>query len=85
MITTIFIPISRGGYLPKLFHALEVLQCDPERTSLFTYVDGPADLFVTARNFTESSRFAQRPYRLMIKPGPHRGPVPDLHAWAMSA
>jgi hypothetical protein len=28
--------------------------------SLFTYVDGPADLFVMARNLTESRPFAQR-------------------------
>src|SRR6476660_291444 len=39
---------------------LEMLDCDAASTNLFTYIDGPAGLFVTARNFTESGRFAQR-------------------------
>jgi hypothetical protein len=58
--TTIFIPISRAEHLQRLFHALEMLDCVPEATGLLTYVDGLADLFVTARNLTEASRFAQR-------------------------
>jgi hypothetical protein len=57
---TIFLPISRADFLPKVFHALEMLECDPRNTNLFTYIDGPADLYIAARNFTEASRFAQR-------------------------
>jgi hypothetical protein len=40
--------------------ALEELECDSERVNLFTLVDGNADLFVKARNYTEHSKFKER-------------------------
>lgn len=57
---TIFIPVSRPEHLDRLFHALEVLECDATQTNLFTYVDGNSELFVMVRNLTEASKFASR-------------------------
>jgi hypothetical protein len=70
MTTTIFIPISRVEHLQRLFLALEMLDCDAGSTNLVTYVDGPADLFVAARNLTEASRFNQRLCVQRLKSGP---------------
>jgi hypothetical protein len=53
-------PVSRPDFLPMIFSALELLDCDREQTSLLTYVDGDASLFLTARNLTEQSKFASR-------------------------
>lgn len=39
---------------------MELLECDRERTSLLAFVDGEADLFLTARNLVEQSKFAER-------------------------
>jgi hypothetical protein len=39
---------------------LELLECDRERTSLLAFIDGEADLFSTARNLVEQSKFAER-------------------------
>jgi hypothetical protein len=72
MRTTIFIPISREDHLAKLFASLEALQCDSATTSLFTYVDGPAGLYVKARNFTEQSKFGER---LCVQRPPEKHPV----------
>jgi hypothetical protein len=58
--TTIILPISREQHLLKVFASLELLECDRERTSLLAFVDGEADLFLTARNLVEHSKFAQR-------------------------
>lgn len=56
----IFIPVSRADHLERLFHSLEVLQCDKDRTALLTYVDGDSKLFVQTRNLTELSKFGER-------------------------
>jgi hypothetical protein len=37
-----------------------MLECDRERTGLLAFVDGEADLFSTARNLVEQSKFAER-------------------------
>jgi hypothetical protein len=58
--TTIILPISREQHLLKVFASLELLECDRERTSLLAFVDGEADLFLTARNLVEQSKFAER-------------------------
>jgi hypothetical protein len=58
--TTIILPISREQHLLKVFASLELLECDRERTSLLAFVDGEAELFLTARNLVEQSKFAQR-------------------------
>jgi hypothetical protein len=58
--TTIILPISREQHLLKVFASLEMLECDRERTSLLAFVDGDADLFRTARNLVEQSKFAER-------------------------
>jgi hypothetical protein len=58
--TTIILPISREQHLLKVFASLELLECDRERTSLLAFVDGEADLFLTARNLVEQSKFADR-------------------------
>jgi hypothetical protein len=59
-ITTIILPISREQHLLKVFTSLEMLECDRDRTSLLAFVDGEADLFSTARNLVEQSKFAVR-------------------------
>lgn len=58
--TTIVLPISRPEHLHKLFVSLEELQCDTDRTSLLAYVDGGDELYLTARNYVEQSRFKER-------------------------
>ena len=58
--TTIILPISREQHLLKVFASLELLECDRERTSLLAFVDGEADLFLTARNLVEQTKFAER-------------------------
>jgi hypothetical protein len=58
--TTLILPISREQHLLKVFASLELLECDRERTSLLAFVDGEADLFSTARNLVEQSKFAER-------------------------
>jgi hypothetical protein len=58
--TTIILPISREQHLLKVFASLELLECDRERTSLLAFVDGEADLFRTAHNLVEQSKFAER-------------------------
>lgn len=58
--TIIFIPVSRADHLDRLFHSLEVLDGDKERTALLTYVDGDTKLFLETRNRTELSKFAER-------------------------
>jgi hypothetical protein len=70
--TTIILPISREQHLLKVFASLELLEWDRERTSLLAFVDGDADLFLTARNLVEQSKFGER---LCIQgdiPGPRR-------------
>jgi hypothetical protein len=57
---TIFIPISRPEHLDRLFHSLEVLDCDAEQTNLLTYVDGDQELFLKTRNLTQQSKFVER-------------------------
>lgn len=57
---TIILPISREYYLQRIFTQLEMLICDREQTNIITYVDGDVQLYATARNFTENSKFAQR-------------------------
>lgn len=59
-VTTIILPISREQHLLKVFASLELLECDRERTSLLAFVDGEADLYMTARNLVEQSKFAKR-------------------------
>jgi hypothetical protein len=56
--TTIILPISREQHLLKVFASLELLECDRQRTSLPAFVDGESDLFMTARNLVEQSKFA---------------------------
>jgi len=58
--TTIILPISREQHLLKVFASLELLECDRERTSLLAFVDGEADLLLTARNLVEQSKFSER-------------------------
>ena len=58
--TTIVLPVSRANFLLRVFASLELLECDRERTSLLAFVDGDAELFLTARNLVEQSKFAQR-------------------------
>ena len=58
--TTIILPISREQHLLRVFASLELLECDRERTSLLAYVDGEADLFLTARNLVQQSKFKER-------------------------
>jgi hypothetical protein len=58
--TTIILPISREQHLLKVFASLELLECERDRTSLLAFVDGDADLFLTARNLVEQSKFAER-------------------------
>jgi len=50
---TIILPISREQHLLKVFASLELLECERDRTSLLAFVDGDADLFLTARNLVE--------------------------------
>lgn len=57
---TIFLPVSRATYLQQVFTALELLDCDREKTNLLVLVDGDATLFIDARNRTELSKFASR-------------------------
>jgi hypothetical protein len=58
--------------LLKVFASLELLECDRERTSLLAFVDGEADLFLTARNLVEQSKFAERLCVQGEIPGPRR-------------
>lgn len=53
-------PVSREDHIDRVFHALEMLECDQAATSLFVYVDGDAALFVKTRNLVEQSKFDQR-------------------------
>jgi len=53
------------------------LECDRESTSLLCLVDGPADLFLQTRNYTEQSKFASR---LCIQRKPDGRPRFDLRA-----
>lgn len=76
MKTVIFIPVSRDEHLDRLFHSLEVLECDVTQTTLLTYVDGDAQLFVKTRNFTEMSKFAQR---LCVQRPAGQPAIPGLH------
>jgi hypothetical protein len=57
---TIILPISREQHLLKVFASLELLECERDRTSLLAFDDGDADLFLTARNLVEQSKFAER-------------------------
>src|SRR3954465_10113763 len=57
---TIVLPISSPQHLEALLASLEQRSCARERTRLLVYVDGDRELFLTARNFTEHSKFAQR-------------------------
>jgi len=70
--TTIILPISRDQHLLRVFASLELLECDRERTSLLAFVDGEADLFLTARNLVEQSKFAERLCVQGDIPGPRR-------------
>jgi hypothetical protein len=70
--TTIILPISRDQHLLKVFASLELLECDRERTSLLAFVDGEADLFLTARNLVEQSKFGERLCVQGDVPGPRR-------------
>lgn len=58
--TTIFIPISRPEHLSRLFASLEHLECDPETTSLLTYVDGDRLLYERVQTLTAASKFKER-------------------------
>lgn len=72
MKTTIVLPVSRAEFLHKVFTSLENLNCARGSTRLLVYVDGDADLFMAARNFTEQSKFV---IRLCVQggvPGPRR-------------
>ena len=51
---------------------LELLECDRERTSLLAFVDGEADLFLSARNLVDQSKFAERLCVQGDIPGPRR-------------
>lgn len=67
---TIFIPVSRNTYLDRLFHSLEVLECDRTKVSLLVLVDGDTKLFVETRNYVEMSKFRERlciPYKAKDK------------------
>lgn len=57
---TIFMPVSRDTYLDRVFHSLEVLECDSQKVSLLVLVDGDAKLFVDVRNRVEMSKFRER-------------------------
>ena len=57
---TIVMPVSRDTFLPRVFASLEFLICDRHETNLLTYVDGDQTLFEKARNYTTSSKFAER-------------------------
>ena len=70
--TTIILPISRDQHLLKVFASLELLECDRERTSLLAVVDGEPDLFRTALNLVEQSKFAQRLCVQGDIPGPRK-------------
>ena len=74
---TIVLPVSRPDWLPIVFAALELLECDREKTNLLVLVDGNANLFLTARNLTESSKFASR---LCIQRKSDGNPRYDLRA-----
>jgi hypothetical protein len=50
---TIILPISREQHLLKVFASLELLECERDWTSLLAFVDGDADLFLTARSLVE--------------------------------
>jgi len=58
--TTIILPICREQHLLKVFACLELLEWDRERTSLLVYVDGEPELYLTAQNLVEQSKFADR-------------------------
>ena len=60
MKTTIILPISRSSFLPQVFASLEFMICDRSITNLITYVDGDQKLFEQARNYTITSKFAER-------------------------
>ena len=47
------LPISREQHLLKVFAAMELLECERDRTSLLAFVDDDTDLFLTARNLVE--------------------------------
>jgi hypothetical protein len=53
-------PVSRMEHLDRIYAGLELLECDRERTSILTLVDGDANLFLKCRNLTEQSKFASR-------------------------
>lgn len=53
-------PVSRPDFLEKVFHNLEMLECDRRNTNLLVIVDGDAKLFVDVRNRVEMSKFNQR-------------------------
>lgn len=58
---TIFIPISRDLILERLFASLEMLHCERENVSLFTYVDSKnMRLYEKVRNYTQESKFGER-------------------------
>ena len=56
----IVLPVSRKDYLPGVFTALEMMECDREKVSLLVMVDGDMDLFIEARNRTMESKFNQK-------------------------
>lgn len=72
MTTTIVLPISRNQFLPRVFSSLEQLDCDREDTRLIAYCDGDPSLYLTARNFVEQSKFAQRLCVQGNIPGPRK-------------
>lgn len=59
MSTTIVIPVSRLDFLERVYAGLELMTA-PKDTNLLTIVDGDKDLYVRARNLTESSKFKER-------------------------
>lgn len=67
MTTTIILPISRPDHLSVNCNRLELLQFDKERTNLIVMIDGDAELYLSARNYGDSSKFAQR-LRIQRKP-----------------
>lgn len=73
---TIVIPISRSDYAEKLFHSLEMLTCNREKTNLLTYVDGDWRLFEKIRNMTIQSKFNERLCVQRNKGLPQVGSVP---------
>jgi hypothetical protein len=63
------LPISREQHLLKVFAAMELLECERDRTSLLAFADDDADLFLTARNLVGQSKLPSASASRATSPG----------------